>query len=152
MAATRESQETGDQELRQACSILFDQCAASIRRLDRFNDEQWLLDDGPVRRWRTEGTVDRDGLDEHARTLLGCVLHELAARGLGARLAHGEAFELSRARKKALEALTRLGRAPGDPKGNRHAKTVQAMLAAPGVPLAICTGSGYVRQVNGRRF
>ena len=153
VAATTESEKTGDHELRQACPILFDQCAPSIRRLDRFNEEQWLPDDGPVRRYRTEGTVDRDGLDEHARMLLGCVLDELAAFGVGARLTHAEAFELSRARKKALEALARLGRrAPNDPKGYRHAKAVQAALASPGVPLAICTGSSYTRQFGGRRF
>lgn len=137
--------EKGDQtrvaEILETFPILAPKCAESILRLARFDREQWLWDEA-ARLYRPEGTIERDGLDFHARRLLGHVQRELAARQ--SPLSYDEAFELHLSRKVALQALMRVGR----PDGNRYAKIVQAEVAAPGVPLAICVGSGHETRVR----
>jgi hypothetical protein len=147
MREANTDESNGDRLLSQF-PILGLQCPESIIRLARFDREQWILDG---LRWRSEGPIDKTGIDEHARRLLGCVQSELASLlgfvELGPSLLEIDAaIELSASRKLALEALRRIG-ANTSVAGNTYAKTVQAAVS-PGPPLAICTGSGYVRRVE----
>ena len=118
------------EEILSGFPILGSRCLDSIIRLAQFDREQWI-EDGI--RTRSEGPIDENGLEEHARHLLECVQDELARRP--SPLDRDAAYELSKSHKVALEALIRLG-------GNKHAKAVQAQLA-PGPALAICTGGNY---------
>jgi hypothetical protein len=132
--------ETGDQIRPEAFPILFATCAESIRRLARFDCEQWSGEDvrfptNDIRHWSTAGPspIATEGLDEHARALLAQVQFELARRP--SPLSLNDAFELVSSRRVALQALMWL-------RDNRYAKAVQAEVARPGVPLTVCTGRG----------
>jgi hypothetical protein len=124
--------------------VLASQCPASILRLAQFDREQWEKDPTD-HQWRSEGQIDKDGLDAHARKLLECVQVELALRR-GTPLEMDVALELWKSRKVAIEALIRLGGVTRA-GGNKYAKAVQAEVS-PGAPLAICTGGNYVRYVQ----
>jgi hypothetical protein len=96
-----------------AFPILFEQCGSSIKRLARFDREQWLLEEEPFQQWRPDAQFDHAGLEKHARIALSCVQARTRHPPILSAFDGDEAFELACSRKVALEALHRVGRPDG---------------------------------------